>query len=225
MRYERSRPTFHREDKTVKDANRKLSGALAWSPQVAMDRRETDEFLSGRWVARLATIGADGYPHVYPFWYYWDGECLYLTATRTRGSYRDLQSNPRCSVVVDMDDRPLMGMRSNMAKAVMITGDAEMAPVGSGRKITVEAGPWRGEYLPEQAVGLITSRYLLQARDGVVGTTGENFREMISSVEARDSQIVNDNMGRVFIKIKPRRIRAWDFSKAPIGWVDKPETP
>jgi len=219
------RPIFHREDKTVKDANRKLSGALAWSPQVAMNRHEIDEFLSGRWVARVATIGADGYPHVYPFWYYWDGVCSYLTATRTRGSYRDLQSNPRCSVVVDMDDRPLMGMRSNMAKAVMITGDAEMAAIGSGGKITVEAGPWRGEYFPEQAVGLITSRYLLQARDGVVGTTGESFREMISSAEARDSQIVNDNIGRVFIKIKPRRIRAWDFSKAPIGWVDKPENP
>ena len=79
--------------------------------------------------------------------------------------------------------------------------------------------------MAEQAVGLITSRYLLQARDGVVGTTGESFREMISSAEARDSQIVNDNIGRVFIKIKPRRIRAWDFSKAPIGWVDQPENP
>jgi hypothetical protein len=207
----------------VKEANRKLSGALAWSPQVAMNHQEVDEFLSGRWVARVATIGADGYPHVYPFWYYWDGKCLYLTATRTRGSYRDLQTNPRCSVVIDMDDRPLMGMRSNMAKAVTFTGDAEMAAVGSGRKIAVEAGPWRGEYLPEQAVGLITSRYLLQGRDGVVGTTGEDFRAMISSVEARDSQIVNDNIGRVFIKIKPKRIRAWDFSKAPIGWVDEPE--
>jgi hypothetical protein len=66
----------------------------------------------------------------------------------------------------------------------------------------------------------ITSRYLLQARDGAVATTGESFREMISSTEARDSQILNDNMGRVFIKIRPKRIRAWDFSKAPIGWMD-----
>ena len=202
------------------DTQGKLSGALAWSPQVAMSQQEIDEFLSGRWVARLGTIGADGYPHVYPLWYYWDGECFYLTATHTRGSYRDLKSNPRCSLVVDMDDRPLMGMRSNMARAVMITGDAEMESVGSGNKITINAGPWRGEYLPEQALGLITSRYLLQARDGAVGTTGESFREMISSTAARTSQIVSDNSGRVFIKITPKRIRAWDFSKAPIGWMD-----
>ena len=76
----------------MKHANRKLSGALAWSPQVAMNRREIDEFLSGRWVARVATIGVDGYPHVYPFWYYWDGECLYFTATETRGSAESVLS-------------------------------------------------------------------------------------------------------------------------------------
>lgn len=195
----------------------RIGGVLAWHPEVAMSRAEIDEFLSGRWVARLATIGAGGYPHVYPFWYYWDGKSFYLTPTRTRGSYRDLESNPRCSVIVDMDDRPLMGMRSNMAKAVLITGDAELASSGSGRKITIDAGPWRGEYLPEQAVALITSRYLLLARDGALGTTGESFIEMITSAEGRESQLVKDNTDRVFVKIRPKRIRAWDFSKAPIG--------
>jgi uncharacterized pyridoxamine 5'-phosphate oxidase family protein len=197
----------------------KIGGVLAWHPEVAMSREEIDEFLSGRWVARLATIGADGYPHVYPFWYYWDGESIYLTPTRTRGSYRDLEANSRCSVIVDMDDRPLMGMRSNMAKAVLITGDAEMAPTGSGKKITIGAGPWRGEYPPEQAVALVTSRYLLLARDGALGTTGETFMEIITSPQGRQSQLVKDNTDRVFVKIKPKRMRAWDFSKAPIGWM------
>jgi len=65
-----------------------------WHPEVAMSQAEIDEYLSGPWVARLATIGRDGYPHVYPFWYYWDGENIYLTPTRKRGSYKDLESNP-----------------------------------------------------------------------------------------------------------------------------------
>ena len=194
----------------------KVGGVLAWHPEVAMSREEIDEFLSGRWVARLATIGRDGYPHVFPFWYYWDGENIYLTPTRKRASYRDLQANPRCSVLIDMDDRPLMGMRSNMAKAVHITGDAEMAH--SGKRITIGAGPWRGEYSSEQAVELVTSRYLLFARDGALGTTGESFVEMITSTEAREAQLVKDNADRVFVKIKPKLIRAWDFAKAPIGW-------
>ncbi len=33
----------------------KVSGVLAWHPAVAMTKEEIDEFLSGRWVARLAT--------------------------------------------------------------------------------------------------------------------------------------------------------------------------
>jgi hypothetical protein len=194
----------------------KLGGALAWRAEVAMSREEIDEFLSGRWVARVATIGQDGYPRVFPYWYYWDGANIYITPTVKRGSYRDLETNPRCSVIVDMDDRPLMGMRSNLAKAVQIIGDAEMAK--PGKRITIDAGPWRGEYAAEQAVGLVTSRYLLHARDGGLGTTGEIFLKMITAVEAQESELVKDNAGRVFVKIRPKRLRAWDFSKAPIRW-------
>ena len=51
---------------------------LAWHPEVAMTQEEIDDFLSGRWVVRLATLARDGYPHVTPLWYYWDGQCLYL---------------------------------------------------------------------------------------------------------------------------------------------------
>jgi hypothetical protein len=64
----------------------------------------------------------------------------------------------------------------------------------------------------------VTSRYMLLARDGGLGTTGETFLKMITADEARESQLVKDNTGRVFVKIKPKQIRAWDFSKAPIHW-------
>ena len=109
----------------------KVSGALAWHPDVAMSQEEIDDFLSGRWVARLATIGPDGYPHVSPLWYYWDGRCVYMALTHTRRPCKHLRHNPRCSLAIDMDDRPLMGMRSNLAKAVIITGEAELTAVGS----------------------------------------------------------------------------------------------
>jgi len=173
----------------------KVGGVLAWHPEVAMTREEIDEFLSGRWIARVATVGKDGYPRVFPFWYYWDGENIYITPTRKRGTYLDLKSDPRCSVIVDMDDRPLMGMRSNMAKAVQITGDAEIA--GSQELTSIEAGPWRGEYSSDQAVALVTSRYLLRSRDGALGTTGENFLDMITAASARSSQLIKDNTDRV----------------------------
>ncbi len=198
----------------------KVSGALAWHPDVAMSKEEIDDFLSGRWVARLATLGQDGYPHVTPLWYYWDGQCLYVSLTRNRKPFKDLDRNPRCSVVIDMDDRPLMGMRSNMAKAVIIKGDAEMAEVGSGKKVTIEAGPWQGEYTPEQAVAMVGSRYPLSARDGALGFTRESYRELFSQPGIEQSQLFKDNEGRLITKITPKKIQAWDFSKAPIGNVN-----
>jgi nitroimidazol reductase NimA-like FMN-containing flavoprotein (pyridoxamine 5'-phosphate oxidase superfamily) len=115
----------------------KITGALAWNPEIAMTSAEIDEFLSGRWIARLATVGRNGYPHISPLWYYWDGECVYLELTENRQSCKNLRRDPRCSIVIDMDDRPLMGMRSNMAKAVLIIGDAEMTEVSSGRQVRI----------------------------------------------------------------------------------------
>ncbi len=197
----------------------KVSGVLAWHPEVAMSKEEIDEFLSGRWIARLATNGKDGYPHIAPLWYYWDGECIYFALTRTRQSCKNLQRNPRCSVVIDMDERPLMGMRSNFAKAVLIFGDAELTEVGSGQKITITAGPWKGEHTPEQAVAMLTNRYGLFSRDGALGMTREEFRGMFARPEAQESQIFKDNIGRVLTKVVPTKIQAWDFSKSPIEYV------
>lgn len=196
----------------------RVSGVLAWHPEVAMNKEEIDEFLSGRWIARLATIGTDGYPHIAPLWYYWDGECLYVSLTKHRQSLKNLRRDPRCSAVIDMDDRPLMGMRSNLAKAVLIIGDADMVEVGSGKKAIIHAGPWKGEYPPEQAVAMLTNRYGLFERDGALGMTREAFRDLFSRQEIRDSQLLKDNAGRVFTTIVPKKIQAWDFSKAPIEY-------
>lgn len=199
----------------------KVSGVLAWHPQVAMTKEEIDEFLSGRWIARLATTGKDGYPHIAPLWYYWDGECVYSALTTSRQSYKNLHRDPRCSVVIDMDDRPLMGMRSNLAKAVLVIGDAALTAVGSGQKVVIGAGPWQGEYTPEQAVAMLTNRYGLFARDGALGMTREVFRGLFSRPDIHESQIFKDNIGRVLTKIVPKKIQAWDFSKAPITYEER----
>jgi Pyridoxamine 5'-phosphate oxidase len=197
----------------------KISGALAWNPEVAMTRAEIDEFLSGRWVARLATLGRNGYPHISPLWYYWDGECVYLELTENRQPCKNLRRDPRCSVVIDMDDRPLMGMRSNMAKAVLIIGDAEMTEVGSGNQVRINTGPWKGEYTPEKAVAMIINRYGLTERDGALGLTFESLWDLLSRQDIDESQIFKDNVRRVLTKIVPKKIQAWDFSKAPIGFA------
>jgi len=194
-----------------------ISGALAWHPDVAMTPEEIDDFLSGRWIARLSTNGRDGYPHLAPFWYYWDSESIYFALTTTRRSYKNLRRDPRCAVVIDMDDRPLMGMRSNLAKAVLIIGDAQLTAVETNQTVVIGAGPWRGEYTAREAVALLTSRYGLFARDGALGLTREAFRGLLAQPELQHSQIARDNAERVLTKVMPKKIQAWDFSKAPIG--------
>jgi len=123
-----------------------------------------------------------------------------------------------------MDERPLMGMRSNFAKAVVIFGDAQLTQVGSGQKVTINAGPWKGEYTPEQVVAMLSNRYGLFARDGALGMTREEFRGLFAHAEAQQSQIFKDNLGRVVTKITPKKIQAWDFSKSPIEYVKEEAT-
>ena len=199
---------------------KKVGGVLAWHPEVAMTQEEIDDFLSGRWVVRLATLARDGYPHVTPLWYYWDGQCLYLALTRNRLAFKHLNRDPRCSAAIDMDDRPLMGMRTNLAKAVVIKGKAEMVAVGSGKTVQIEAGPWQGEHTPEHLLTLLGRRYSLSAHDGALGFSHEEFGELFARPEGRDSQLFKDNEGRVITKIRPQRIQSWDFSKAPMGYVE-----
>jgi hypothetical protein len=202
---------------------KKVSGVLAWHPEVAMTKDEIDDFLSGRWVARFATIGEDGYPHVTPLWYYWDGECIYLELTRKRQSCKNLKHNARCSVAIDMDDRPLMGTRWNMARAVVIIGDAELTEVGSGQTVHINAGPWKGDWTVEQMMAMIIQRYCLSERDGALGTTFEVLGDLLTRQDIKDSQLYKDNEGRTIVKITPKKIQAWDFSKGPIGWVEEKE--
>ena len=104
-----------------------------------------------------------------------------------------------------------------MAKAVVIKGKAEMVAVGSGKTVHVEAGPWQGEHTPEHLMTLLGNRYSLSARDGALGFSHESFGELFARPEGRDSQLFKDNEGRVITKIRPQKIQAWDFSKAPMG--------
>ena len=195
----------------------KITGALAWSPEVAMSSAEINDFLSGRWVARLSTNGPDGYPMVTPLWYYWDGQCLSFNIARTRFTLKNLARDPRCSAVIDMDDRPLMGMRTNHAKAVLIVGDAQLAYAEAEDKVHIDAGPFAGDYLAADALGFITNRYGFTARDGAVGFSRESFGPLYQSTAFPTSQLHKDDVGRVLVKIRPKKIRAWDFSKAPFG--------
>ena len=71
-----------------------------------MSREEWHAFvLDGTRTGKLATVRADGSPHVKPIWFVLDGDHLVFTTSETSVTGRTLRRDPRISVLVD-DERP-----------------------------------------------------------------------------------------------------------------------
>ena len=66
---------------------------------MAPEERET--FLRDERTCRVASVGADGSPHVTPLWFVWDGASLWLTSIVCSQRWTDLQRDGRVSVIVD----------------------------------------------------------------------------------------------------------------------------
>ncbi|MCB9135163.1 MAG: PPOX class F420-dependent oxidoreductase [Anaerolineales bacterium] len=58
--------------------------------------------------AKLATVRADGRPHVAPIWFALDGDVLYFTTWHTTVKAANLKRDPRVCLVVD-DETPPFG--------------------------------------------------------------------------------------------------------------------
>ncbi len=93
-----------------------------------MTEKEIDSFLSKPLVARVATIRDDGYPHVTPLWYHWDGGHLYLIlghGERPRHHIENLRRDNKVTLVIDRDVRPETKTLFE-AQAVSIRGRATL---------------------------------------------------------------------------------------------------
>lgn len=90
--------------------------------RIAMTAAEVDAFLAAERTCRVATVGADGRPHVVPLWFVWDGEALWLWSITRSRRWADLARDPRVAVVVDT------GEQYDQLRGVEIGGTAE--PVG-----------------------------------------------------------------------------------------------
>ena len=73
----------------------------------------------GTRTAKLATVMADGRPHVTPVWFVLDGDDLICTTWHTSAKARSLRRDPRVSLCVD-DERPPFAF-------VMIEGQASIS--------------------------------------------------------------------------------------------------
>ncbi len=88
-----------------------------------MFSRDEEAFLKDQWICRLATITGDGWPHNVPVGYAFDGEAFYISSDPDARKVRNIRSNPRVCIVVDVVE----GKRG-----VMIQGEAAL--IESGRE-------------------------------------------------------------------------------------------
>ncbi|WP_221358634.1 pyridoxamine 5'-phosphate oxidase family protein [Streptomyces beigongshangae] len=69
--------------------------------KIMMTPEELDGFLATQRTCRVATVSADGAPHVSTLWFAWDGTSLWLYSITRSKRWADLRRDPRVAVVVD----------------------------------------------------------------------------------------------------------------------------
>jgi PPOX class probable F420-dependent enzyme len=79
---------------------------LGWVGKFALAQAQEStkplaQFLAERRNATMATVRANGTPHLSPMWFYWDGERFYISTTRDRVKYKNLERNPVVSLCID----------------------------------------------------------------------------------------------------------------------------
>jgi predicted pyridoxine 5'-phosphate oxidase superfamily flavin-nucleotide-binding protein len=64
---------------------------------------ELRTFLRQRQIARVTTIGPDGYPHTVPIWYILDGDDIVIATGPAARKIRNIRANPKGAVTVGGD--------------------------------------------------------------------------------------------------------------------------
>jgi hypothetical protein len=101
--------------------------------RIMMTPEERDTFLGEQRTCRVATVSADGRPHVTPLWFAWDGSALWLYSIVRSRRWTELRDDPRVAVVVDA------GEEYGELCGVEVTGVTE--PVGEAPRTGAEPVP------------------------------------------------------------------------------------
>jgi len=52
-------------------------------------------------IVRVATVGADGLPHVVPLWFVWEPEAVYVSVRGSSRTVANVRSDPHVALVLD----------------------------------------------------------------------------------------------------------------------------
>ncbi|MFD3415592.1 pyridoxamine 5'-phosphate oxidase family protein [Streptomyces cyaneofuscatus] len=113
--------------------------------RIMMTPEERDAYLREQRTCRVATLAADGPPHIGALWFAWDGTSLWLYSITRSLRWSQLRKDPRIAVVIDD------GVEYDELRGVELSGTAEF----------VGEAPRTGEPCPELDVPerLFPSKY------------------------------------------------------------------
>lgn len=87
--------------------------------KIMMTPGELDEFLTAQRTCRVATVSADGAPHVSALWFAWDGTSIWLYSVVRSKRWTDLSRDRRVAIVVDS------GEEYDQLRGVELSGTVE----------------------------------------------------------------------------------------------------
>jgi Pyridoxamine 5'-phosphate oxidase len=122
---------------------------------IAMTPEEVDAYLAAERTCRVATVGADGEPHVKPLWFVWIDGVLWLNSVVKSQRWTDLVRSPKVAAVVDggHDFMELHGVE--IIGTAEVVGEAprtELAPEGDSARPAEDAFGAKyagGQFIPD----------------------------------------------------------------------------
>jgi PPOX class probable F420-dependent enzyme len=132
-----------------------------------MSKEEIETFLSVPRMARMATTGSNGKPHLVPVWYYYDGTNILVTAAKGTKRVKNIKYNPNVSIVIDIVEGKAEDISYLNAKAVVIEGEAEIRDDTDGSFAKKMYERYAGKNVldnPMVQASVIMPRYILTIR-------------------------------------------------------------
>jgi len=121
----RSTPTRLKTPPLAVKATAKAYDANVLRPPRPLEFREIEALLASETPARLATLDADGFPHVTPLWFIWIDGAFFMTSISDRPHIERLSRDARAGLVIDVEDPERAdGQRPN--RQVRATGRARV---------------------------------------------------------------------------------------------------
>lgn len=118
---------------------------------MSQTREQALDFLSdGARIGRLATVSAEGSPHVVPIWFERDGDRLLVHTQAESRKARDIAATGTFALTVDVDTMPYKGVMVSGPARVATTGDIDAIALVKRLAVAYmgpDAGPGFADYI------------------------------------------------------------------------------